>query len=162
MRKYFLLSAVALMISGTANAEKYANIEISANISHANKVTCVQNLNFGNIVLDSNDSTAQSITISVNLDGSASLITEKTSGIVSVSGENYGKCNMDLSSLDGRVVNLISQEDTDVSIPVTLQSAYLEDGQDNWALGGTLAIPEGSDLLNDGDYFASILVVSTY
>ncbi|MBQ8870899.1 MAG: hypothetical protein IJ019_05940 [Alphaproteobacteria bacterium] len=50
MRKYFLLSAVAILMTNTATAETdYANVMVSATLTKASAITC-SNLNFGNII----------------------------------------------------------------------------------------------------------------
>ena len=55
MRKYFLLAAAALMISGTANAEDIAGtIEVNATIKNVTKISCTS-LDFGEILLPVNN-----------------------------------------------------------------------------------------------------------
>ncbi|MBQ2811056.1 MAG: DUF4402 domain-containing protein [Alphaproteobacteria bacterium] len=55
MRKYFLLSAVALLAASTANATTdYAEVTAKATIEVANTFTCSE-LNFGTIVMKQNN-----------------------------------------------------------------------------------------------------------
>ncbi|MBE6450687.1 MAG: hypothetical protein E7016_01840 [Alphaproteobacteria bacterium] len=94
MRKYFLLSAVALMISGTANADNASlTAEVYAKIEHVNQITCSP-LDFGTIYLKKNN--AESVL-------SASDFTP-SGDIISVFGGSAGYCS-GISSEDG--VNIV-------------------------------------------------------
>ena len=51
MRKYFLLSAVALMVATNVNAAGQSSFNASVNIELASKVQCTRDLDFGKIVV---------------------------------------------------------------------------------------------------------------
>ncbi|MBQ2810611.1 MAG: hypothetical protein IJF12_00400 [Alphaproteobacteria bacterium] len=90
MRKYFLLSAVALMLTTTANATTdYAEVTAKATIEVASEITCDE-LDWGTIVVKANN---PEFTLSTDtIAGDA----EDMPSIISVSGYSLdGKCYKD-------------------------------------------------------------------
>ena len=92
MRKYFLLSAVALMISGTANATTdYAEVTAKATIEVANQIECTD-LNFGTIVVKQSNKSSQ-IEICENADDDlSSTLDINGDDILSVTGYSPAHC----------------------------------------------------------------------
>ena len=153
MRKYFLLSAVALMISGTANATDYVQFQASANVSFAKKIECTQNLNFGDIVLD-NQYTAERW---VDVDSYDIGVTRMSEGVVSVSGAHHAICNADLSDLIGTTVQLIHTEDPSIMFNARLSV----ESYDTYSyIGGKLDIYDlDSYYIEAGEYVGTITYI---
>ena len=86
MKKYFLLSVAALMISGTANATTdYAEVTAKATIEVAGTFSCPE-ITFGTIVVKQNNAPS---TVRLSIYGGAYDI---TGDIISVTGENVSDC----------------------------------------------------------------------
>ncbi|MBQ2811499.1 MAG: hypothetical protein IJF12_04950 [Alphaproteobacteria bacterium] len=147
MRKYFLLSAVALLATTSANAATdYANMDISVNITYATKINCTQDLSFGQVVIDANATGEQYVDMIE--DG---FISDKSSGVVSVENSHAGSCDFNLpQNLNGKTIELDGGVDGDLLPSVTLHAF------DNY-LSGRLNIPE--NYVSGGDYSATITIV---
>ncbi|MBE6450456.1 MAG: hypothetical protein E7016_00650 [Alphaproteobacteria bacterium] len=92
MRKYFLLSAVALMAATSANAENsYGTVEVNADIKYVNNITC-SSLELGTIYLDS--ASEEDGTFSVSIDQAYNL----GGSVVRVDGADASECNFGLTS----------------------------------------------------------------
>ena len=105
MRKYFLLSAVALLAATSANATTdYAEITAKATIEVANKYTCSE-LNFGTIVLKQDN---QDSILTLDTDSLLGVASTTTGDILSVSGD------LSLPECDGNISN---EFPVDPSIP---------------------------------------------
>ncbi|MBQ8870046.1 MAG: hypothetical protein IJ019_01560 [Alphaproteobacteria bacterium] len=115
MRKYFLLSAVALMATTNANASdtRYTGtLEVTGNVEYAATFTCTE-LKLGTITFDFNkihDNNIESTNLSVTGSGTAS---QGNSGeVISVQGYTAANCdapgNPDFSGsvLDGYAIEL--------------------------------------------------------
>jgi len=90
MRKYFLLSAVALLATTTANATTdYAEVTAKATIEVVREVTC-GDLNFGTIVVKQNNE-ASTITLGVNSP------TINGNGIISSTTQYAPFCDLNLA-----------------------------------------------------------------
>ncbi|MBQ8870809.1 MAG: DUF4402 domain-containing protein [Alphaproteobacteria bacterium] len=148
MRKYFLLSAAALMISSTANATTdYAEVTAKATIQVANTVSCGE-LDWGTIVIKDGN---EEITIDVDYDGYMSYDSDN---IISISGNGYTTCTgytevgsggIDLES------NAIYLSATGTNKKLTFTPTI--DGTGNSSgLGGKLTIPADVD---SGEYSAT-------
>ena len=131
MRKYFLLGAVAMLMTTTANSAStpdYADIQVSAEVGFAQKLDCT-NIDFGTIILKSDGSGDY-----VMLDPDA-LTYSKSSGIFSWSGYNMGRCDSDnLSILDDIDEGIYLHNTTATSSSSILFEPILSDNH----IGGTL------------------------
>ncbi|MBQ2810674.1 MAG: DUF4402 domain-containing protein [Alphaproteobacteria bacterium] len=153
MRKYFLLSAVALMITGTANATTdYAEVTAKATIEVAGTFTC-SDMNFGTIVVKQGNS-------EIIIDGE----------LAEVGNIND---NDDLISISGVSMSTCSVSDNDDYVPMIKFSENLltltnDNGDEITVSGftsniqrifGTLVIPSN---VKAGDYTGSFTVTHTY
>ncbi|MBQ8870588.1 MAG: hypothetical protein IJ019_04355 [Alphaproteobacteria bacterium] len=144
MRKYFLLSAVALMISGTANARTtFDYMNVSANLIGAEEMTC-SDLTFGDIIIK-NENKESTIEAGVGW-------FETTGDIIQVTGYEAGYCNEAYyPTLESDTITLKGPDST----TLTITGVYPEDGY----ISGTLNIPAN---VTKGEYSANILVLGTY
>ncbi|MBE6451290.1 MAG: hypothetical protein E7016_04930 [Alphaproteobacteria bacterium] len=155
MRKYFLLSAAALMAATNVNAEMsatadYAQIGVSASVSYATKVECSQDLSFGNVVVNSNITEDQT----VRLDPDYRNI-EKSSGIADVIDSHVGMCDFDITSLDGQLIGL----DSESGDGITARLEVFQDTETTYNLGGTLNIyPDATPT----SYSATLTVIKNH
>ncbi|MBE6450854.1 MAG: hypothetical protein E7016_02690 [Alphaproteobacteria bacterium] len=144
MRKYFLLSAVALMISGTANATTdYAEVTAKATIEVAGTFTC-EDLDFGTIVVKQNNSV-------MSLVAPGSTSESLPEGIISVSGSGVAMCD-GTSFSDGKIsLDLKNENNQTMNL--------LVDKVAGDTLVGTLTIPTE---VKAGTYTGSFTVTQTY
>jgi len=151
MRKYFLLSAVALLATSNANAEfsdgqYYGIITANASIVNATKVTCTD-LDFGRIVLDNQRTTDTTIEISPT----NGKITSSDS-VISVTNYKMGNCNpISVEGMGGEIVIDLKNEHGDTI------NAEITGFEKN--IGGILTIPSDA---KDGDYSGSYTVIYFY
>jgi len=139
MRKYFLLSAVALMAATSANATTdYAEVTAKATIEVANTVSCTD-LDFGTIVVKSGNKDS-SVIADGYLYGNDSL--RFTGDILSVSGKGYSECNF----IEGSAYVMVSDSVT------VQQSTILNDGK-----GNSMSLTLGDD--GSGRVYGTLLTV---
>ena len=151
MRKYFLISTVALLAASNVNAQiSYSsNFTASASIQYPTTMNCSE-LKFGTVMLKNNTEEA---TVTLNY-GSET----HSDNVYSV--ENYAQSVCDYGDSLGDIVNLLSvtpdsitlTNASDAQLTVDLHS-YIGDG--NLKIGGTLTIPAGTSA---GDYSATVTI----
>ncbi|MBQ8870327.1 MAG: DUF4402 domain-containing protein [Alphaproteobacteria bacterium] len=92
MRKYFLLSTVALatMVASEARAYDYLKLRVDATIKDATTTVPVSSLDFGTIVIDGSKVTGD-ITITVSSDYNSGTVTHTGSGVLAVLGAKCAK-----------------------------------------------------------------------
>ncbi|MBQ2810604.1 MAG: DUF4402 domain-containing protein [Alphaproteobacteria bacterium] len=149
MRKYFLLSAVALLATSTANATTdYAEVTAKATIEVAGTLTC-SNIDFGTIVVKQNNGDSTVIMEASSWDNTSEIST--TGDILSVDGATSSVCDefpggyhfSDAVGVDyPSTIELFAAGKTK-----TLTLDLSDD--DNWGMGGTLHIPSK---IEAGDY----------
>ncbi|MBQ8869967.1 MAG: hypothetical protein IJ019_01160 [Alphaproteobacteria bacterium] len=153
MRKYFLLSAAALMIATNANAGTgYAEVTANATIEYVSQMEC-SDLSFGKILLI-NDGQPISLTRHSSEDAN-----DQTPNILSVSGSGLASC-----TLQGATIS-----DFDIENKVEL---YLASGEIlNLSIyrdeisGDTISFSSqlsSTDFPLDGEYTGSFTVFVTY
>ncbi|MBE6450726.1 MAG: hypothetical protein E7016_02045 [Alphaproteobacteria bacterium] len=109
MRKYFLLSAVALMLTSTANATTdYAEVTAKATIQVAGTFTC-NNLDYGTIVVKQDN---EDMVIEDNMSESEDFISMSGSGDVVCNVNDFGNDDIEntldlLSSTSDDVLTLV-------------------------------------------------------
>jgi len=133
MRKYFLLSAAALMVATSANATTdYAEVTAKATIEVANLHTCSP-LNFGKIVLKK-DNAQVSLNLLEYLAGDGSISSNQ---IISITGATGSSCTLNPYDQDYSVTDatLTNKEGTGT---MTVTNITNDGGSDFW---GTLNIP---------------------
>ena len=155
MRKYFLLSAVALLAASTANAEtEYAEVTVKATLVDANQFSC-SDMDFGIIVLKSGAMIASTVT----LQNTGEPIT--TGKILSVSGTNTPLCEH------------ARGEQVEVNFPESLTLTSIHTGEEmtvtnfekvndngyEFNIIATLNIPE---TYADDEYIGTFTLTSTY
>jgi len=155
MRKYFLLSAVAMLVATSANATTdYAEVTAKATIEVANTFTC-SDLNFGTIVVKQNNGDSKVIANSV-----VGVIFE--GDILSVSSDaSYSQCHGFGETMDPEGSFNTSVPD---SVPLTDGTNELEvkpslDSSSMDIIGGELEIPAH---VKAGEYTGSFTVTFTY
>ena len=163
MRKYFLLSAVALLTATNVNATTdYANIVASANIEYSNEVSCTE-MKFGNIVLKNNKEDAyvylgNSVGTSANVlsvTGAQSAVCTST---MDYPGENYWI--IDFADENNVRSAYLYHEDFDNETGVgTMLSITDIMGEPDGYIYGKLQIPAGTP---SGQYTGSIKIQFTY
>ena len=149
MRKYFLLSAVALLTATTANATTdYAEVTARATIEVAGTLDCTD-LDFGTIVVKQNNKDTY-----VDVDPFSTGITFGTD-IIKVTGSGMSYCTSDNDYLDVLTTNEISlvSEETDDVLTVQITN------HDQTELSGYLSIPAN---VKAGEYTGSFTVTQTY
>ena len=151
MRKYFLLSAIALLAASNTNAATdYANIELSAKVEYANTLTCTP-LNLGTIVLSSNESGEVSYFLPTDSIG-------PSGSVLSVTGASGGTCtsNIDLES-EGwsyELENYLSRIGDDIGADsLTVSPEDIQAQGKSLAFAVRLFIPSGTSA---GDYIGSM------
>ena len=111
MRKYFLLSAVALLVASNVNAENVSGkIDLNAEIVHTTELTCTD-WNLGTIYIPKGTSSAWG-----KLGNDFSI----TSGITQVSGYSAPQCN-----------NLPMDDSSTYFVP---SDVYLENTEDEYSV----------------------------
>ena len=153
MRKYFLLSAIALMAATTANATTdYAEVTAKATIQVAGTFSCT-NMNWGTIVVKQ---------------GNAEAIIESTTGlnaytessdILSITGASYATCS-GYENQEDEIFNLPTSVTltNDNGDTMTYRPANeLVSGDSN--ITGTLIVPPN---VKAGEYTGSFTVTHTY
>ncbi|MBE6451244.1 MAG: hypothetical protein E7016_04700 [Alphaproteobacteria bacterium] len=157
MRKYFLLSAVALLATSTANATtEYAVIEASANIEYVTEITCTD-MDFGTIYLKSRDK-------EIILVGDGSFLREENEGtnVVNVTGYSPAHCQIGDSSFDdesdGYSVNVLSShldndDDSDAHLSFGIRNVFGD------SIIPHLTIPANAP---SGHYSGAMYVMFTY
>ena len=150
MRKYFLLSAVALMAATTANATTdYAEVTAKATIQVAGTISCTD-FNFGTIVVKNQN---EESVLEVQYNSSY-----PSGDILSVSNPAGSECSNNLT-IGGY------QDYTNIDIPTVIlkngdneMSATFE-AANNDGLTGILTIPAN---VKAGEYTGSITITATY
>ena len=156
MRKYFLLSAVALMAATTANATTdYAEVTAKATIEVAGQLDCSNSIDFGTIVVKQNNAES-----TVVLDENYEILGEiqYTGDIISVTNaSSFPRCGLpDISITNASIPeNIVIKSGTE-SLPLKLTSSIGSDGVNIYA---TLTIPAK---VKAGDYTGSFTVTATY
>ncbi|MBE6451270.1 MAG: DUF4402 domain-containing protein [Alphaproteobacteria bacterium] len=151
MRKYFLLSAVALLAATNVNATYQAQDElvVNAEVAYAVDLNCSA-LDFGKIIMKVNPTQDSTVTIFDGVDGF-------TGDILDVQGGNQATCDSDkMNSTIGTAEDtsvVLSHESTADKLSATITQTY-----DNW-FGGTLTIPAGSP---SGKYTGTTTVTVTF
>ncbi|MBQ2811252.1 MAG: DUF4402 domain-containing protein [Alphaproteobacteria bacterium] len=147
MRKYFLLSAVALLATTTANAgTDYAEVTAKATIEVAAQGSC-SNLNFGTIVVKANNAESTVKITQLHADDTATVTT--TGDILSVSDAVASICDFEGDELMGiqdwddlEIPSTVTLNGPSGNITATLEQAYNPAGEEYLRLiGGTLTIP---------------------
>ena len=96
MRKYFLLTAAALLAASTANATTdYAEVTARAKIEVANQHTC-SNLDFGTIVVKKDNPEITLYTM-MNSGSGVNISYDNRGDVISISGDTPLTCNWDAS-----------------------------------------------------------------
>jgi len=158
MRKYFLLSAVAMLMTTTANATTdYAEVTAKATIQIANKMECTD-LNFGTIVVKQNNAASKLI---FDYDAFANGEFTATGDILSYTGMKHTHClfssenaEADIDSYERNII-LTGENGGTMSVDIELLEA-----DTNYAdFGGTLNIPEK---VTAGTYTGSFGVSTVY
>ncbi|MBE6450994.1 MAG: hypothetical protein E7016_03405 [Alphaproteobacteria bacterium] len=154
MRKYFLLSAVALLTATNVNAasNESANVQVIGNIVATSFFSCSE-LNFGNIYLRADDNTGYF--------GAGTADTEgyTTGSVANITDYNPALCN----GIDADLTN-----DYTLIAPETIELSGVESDVDGFAylssirlfenkLHGTLNIPAG--LSEGGEISGSFSIV---
>ena len=167
MRKYFLLSTVALatMVASESKADDIVDFDVSAKIKHAVTTETVTPLSFGTIIVDTKKSGVATVTLtpkSGSYDGSADI--SATGGIVNISDN--------MRNLDSSVPCLEDYNDYWTrNMPTTLTLTGADTGETltvsdftttglqgtGYCVGATLTIPDTATVKED-DYSASITV----
>ncbi|MBE6451182.1 MAG: hypothetical protein E7016_04375 [Alphaproteobacteria bacterium] len=156
MRKYFLLSAVALMVATNVNAATdYATgtLETKANIIHHTKISC-DALDFGTIAVPENNGEG---TIKLLPEDGGELYT--TGDILHLNGAKLGHCGGVVFE-DGD--NYINELTGDVSLrnPDTedelILTTYYDASYTSLYIGGILEIPANIEI---GEYTGSIEII---
>ena len=143
MRKYFLISAVALMAATSANATTdYAEVTAKATIEVANTFTC-PNLDWGTIVVKQQNDDI----IIVSESGSDS------DDLISYSGTGKTECNIDVMNDYGETISL--KNSSGDTINILIQSEYSESP----SLISTITIPAN---VKAGEYTGLFTVTKTY
>ncbi|MBE6451664.1 MAG: hypothetical protein E7016_06865 [Alphaproteobacteria bacterium] len=157
MRKYFLLSAVALLATSTANAAMRVattTIQSDAVIMDTVNVTC--NVDFGAIIRNLNSTGEQSVTLQ-GYDGAANAT--YSDGITG----GYIKPNLDCTLADVNATVFLEANNSDITLSgqddgnkdYNLSAhLYIEDGS-NTVTQATLTIPESTPA---GNYRGTITV----
>ncbi|MBQ8870397.1 MAG: DUF4402 domain-containing protein [Alphaproteobacteria bacterium] len=151
MRKYFLLSAVALIAATTANATTdYAEVTAKATIEVANKYDCGE-VNWGTIVVKQNNSD-----ILLQMDSDTGKVTSGSDDVISVTGASRAQCDNSETELYPEGMNIPS---------ITLRAdgktqtlTYAPDGYGDF-IGGSLTIPAK---IEAGTYTGSFTITETY
>ena len=145
MRKYFLLSAVALLATSTAFATTdYAEVTAKATIEVATKLDC-GSINFGTIVVKQ-DNEPSTVTVGMYDDDSYTT----TGDVLSVSGQNGGTNCWTTAGNFPTSVTISDENSNTMQIDIKMNSSYN-------TLGGTLHIPGN---VNAGTYEGSFTVTS--
>ncbi|MBQ8870868.1 MAG: DUF4402 domain-containing protein [Alphaproteobacteria bacterium] len=159
MRKYFLLSAVAILAATNVNATTdYAEVTAKATIEVAGTFEC-SDLDFGTIVVKQGN--AESIvTAFMSYDENEDFIqaSSKSGDIISVSGASTASC--------GYIDDYHTPSGVDIPTSVTLignngsMTAALKMSDESWFyIDGTLTIPAN---VKAGEYTGSFTVTATY
>ena len=145
MRKYFLISAVALLATSTAFATTdYAEVTAKATIEVATELDC-GSINFGTIVVKQNNA-ASTVTVGMADDDSYTT----TGDVISVSGQNSGTTCWTTAGNFPTSVTISDENSNTMQIDIKMNSSYN-------ILGGTLHIPGN---VNAGTYEGSFTVTS--
>ena len=147
MRKYFLLSAVALLAATSANATTdYAEVTAKATIEVATKFSCDE-LNWGTIVVKQDNEE-----FLILQDGSST-----SDDLISISGNGLTSCSYDdlsdVSFPETNYENVILTNDNGDEIELT--EVYSFDNE----IGTTLVIP---DNVQPGEYEGHFTITLTY
>ncbi|MBE6450496.1 MAG: DUF4402 domain-containing protein [Alphaproteobacteria bacterium] len=164
MRKYFLLSAVALLSANTviaAEQGEIANMQVTANVSVVSEVNC-STLDFGNIYIRANNKPS-SVTVGaysnsgdnypIRWDGDVTGATGGKAGRCDLSGiyEGYSVLYPDHVSLTGGFGGPSDDPNSEEAYITNLYAEYvdrhaidpdMEKYGDSIDVGGTLNIPE--------------------
>ncbi|MBQ2811199.1 MAG: DUF4402 domain-containing protein [Alphaproteobacteria bacterium] len=147
MRKYFLISAVALLAATNANAAPdYAEVTAKATIEVAGTFECTD-MDFGTIVVKQNN---KETTLVENLSESKSM-GYNVDDIISISGEGYSRCTTNSSILNVSEPNITLSNASNDKLSLSVEDV-------GGFLGGTLIIPAN---VKAGEYTGSFTVTVT-
>ncbi|MBQ8870237.1 MAG: hypothetical protein IJ019_02540 [Alphaproteobacteria bacterium] len=142
MRKYFLLTAAALLTATNVYAMESADITATAEISIAKKLTCDNNINFGHLTIKEGNN-AFTITESdsdyPHVDGYNLLAVEGQPTYPKCSGVNGNVADVTFQSANGNY--LVSEDNYSDQIKITYSYDYSEN-DDYVVIGADLHIPE--------------------
>ncbi|MBE6451583.1 MAG: hypothetical protein IJF12_04895 [Alphaproteobacteria bacterium] len=133
MRKYFLLGAVALMISSTANASNQATFNVYSEVNVVSEVECISDLNFGKIqIKDNGENTNGEASVTITYDNHYTA----SENVVAITGDiTSAKCPPSTGYW------VLPTEPIQLSNDVTLTLATCSISQ--FEICGTINIPEG-------------------
>ena len=158
MRKYFLLSAVALMAATSANATTdYAEVTAKATIEVANELNC-WDLNWGTIVVKQNN---QAFT----LDSASSTSEEVMAQVIRYDEDGYFICNgIGSDTADYNLPDTVTLTSDNAGTPLTLriltpgpESMGIDDG--SVVIYSELSVPAN---VKPGYYESQFTVSFTY
>ncbi|MBQ8870406.1 MAG: DUF4402 domain-containing protein [Alphaproteobacteria bacterium] len=176
MRKYFLLGAVALMISGTANATGYASgvFATTVNLKKASAIECSQALDFGTVIVTTLEDSSGTVEI---LGKNGKNVSSGSNGIFiegtptpakcTISGDAaYAIADTNATITFERLNPVINSADTGVEfstddsyVAYNEEEYYEGDGNMDLFIGGKLSI---SELYTEGEFTENILMKITY
>ncbi|MBQ8870779.1 MAG: DUF4402 domain-containing protein [Alphaproteobacteria bacterium] len=146
MRKYFLLSAVVMLVATNANAtSESATFQAKAQVNMVNYVTC-SDLDFGTIYLKTDNEPS---TLTIPAMGSGLI--EKTGDITTYTGGEAAECTFsstfntideNWSIITDDYLQLDGGEGDDMHATITDMTVYFDTNQ-KARIGGTLNIPRG-------------------
>ena len=149
MRKYFLLSAVALLATSTANATTdYAEVTAKATIEVAGTLSCT-NMDFGNIVVKQGNS-------EIVINYSSEELFTNSSDVIATEGEtSFIACDgVDFYANEPSYPSNVSLTASGKAKALSLELSHFGDGFD-----GSLTIPAD---IEAGTYENSITITYTY
>ncbi|MBQ2810547.1 MAG: DUF4402 domain-containing protein [Alphaproteobacteria bacterium] len=161
MRKYFLLSAVVLLVTGTANATTdYAEVTAKATIEVASQMNCY-GMDFGTIVVKK-DNAESTVTVYVGEAPNDQMYYNTTGDILSVSGSPAaGVCISENGSnsekLSFNIPSSVVLTGDNGTMNASLSQGFSSGGM--IIIHGTLTIPPS---VKAGDYTGSFTVTATY
>jgi len=151
MRKYFLLSAVVMLATTSANAGQYTQLNVSADVEVMTEISCSP-LSFSTIKVSD---WFEGGYFSISADGDE-LSTTNDSGVIEFSGATRGACK-NVNMEQGEISFNLSGENTGDTLSGTIESYYLNEGEKNTFFGGSVYIP--ADVASD-KYYAEVLITS--
>ncbi|MBE6451291.1 MAG: hypothetical protein E7016_04935 [Alphaproteobacteria bacterium] len=166
MRKYFLLSAVAILAATNVNATTdYAEVTARATIEMANEVTCSE-FNFGTFVIKKGNGEISFDSSQIGMD-ELSHLSGDINSLISHSGYTSAVCSlsdMDNAIIDGATTSTnyvtLKGKKSSKTLNAELKSGgYMPGSSDGVYFSGILTIPE--DIEAD-EYTGSFTINFTY
>ncbi|MBE6450505.1 MAG: hypothetical protein E7016_00900 [Alphaproteobacteria bacterium] len=155
MRKYFLLSAVALMAATTANATTdYAEVTAKATIEVANELSCTE-MNWGKIVVKQNN--AETI-LEMGFNSQVSPKYGQGADILSTSGYPAASTT-NCTGVDFDTTTPTYPSQVPLKAEGKTKTLTLEPGYESNSFYGYLTIPAN---VESGEYTGSFTVTVTY